>query len=421
MKRRIRQVIFLLGILISCCLLGGCESEDNRKVSITLIHAWGGTEKDHIAMREIYDEFQKEYPDIDLQVISMPTREGMMRKVEDMVMVGNVPDIISFSGVGENCLYDFWVENDMALNVQPYIQQDKDFAKSISEENKEYWKTENGELYSVSDVLMLSGGYWYNEDILNAAGIERVPKNWGEFQAMCNQISAWASEEGVEVTALQPTAEGYLYCIDHMLSGSEQAKTKGQQFIYQEEDFNNALNTLKQLYGLSASKTPEYSYRDETNFFNNGKLAIYINGVWAAPMITEDINAKYALLPSCTEKTVSCVSSGLGYVLGKSGNEERQEAAVSFLKYMLSKDVQLQILERTEQIPANPDVTVELYKKNKDKLYQAVSLVLEADEKIEVPSNIWSLEQKNYFTESIFDVLSGTISIQEFEENMKMK
>ena len=421
MKRRIRQVIFLLGILISCCLLGGCESEDNRKVSITLIHAWGGTEKDHIAMREIYDEFQKEYPDIDLQVISMPTREEMMRKVEDMVMVGNVPDIISFSGVGENCLYDFLVENDMALDVQPYIQQDKDFSKSISEENKEYWKTENGELYSVSDVLMLSGGYWYNEDILNAAGIKQVPKSWDEFQTMCDQISAWASEEGVEVTALQPTAEGYLYCIDHLISSSEQAKTKGQKFIYQEEDFSHAINVLTQLHDSTVSKTPEYGYRDETNLFNEGKLAICINGVWGAPMISDDINAKYALLPSCTEKTVSCVSSGLGYVLGKSGNEERQEAAVSFLKYMLGKDVQLQILERTEQIPANPDVTVELYKKNKDKLYQAVSLVLEADEKIEVPSNIWSLEQKNYFTESIFDVLSGTISTQEFEENMKLK
>ena len=421
MKRRIRQVIFLLGILISCCLLGGCESEDNHNVSITLIHAWGGTEKDHAEMRDIYAEFPKEYPEIDLQIISMPTSEEMMRKVEDMVMVGNVPDIISFSGVGENCLYDFLVENDMALDIQPYIERDNDFSQSISDVNKEYWKTKNGELYSVSDVLMLSGGYWYNEDILNAAGIEQVPKSWDEFQMMCNQISDWALKEGTEITALQPAAEGYLYCIDHMLSGSEQARTKGQQFVYQEEEFTTAINQLKQLYSLSVSKTPEYSYRDETNLFNEGKLAIYINGVWSAPMISDDINAKYALLPSCTEKTVSCESSGLGYVLGKSGNEERQEAAVSFLKYMLSKDVQLQILERTEQIPANPDVSVELYKENKDKLYQAVSLVLEADEKIEVPSNIWSLEQKNYFTESIFDLLAGTISVQEFEENIKMK
>lgn len=420
-KKRIRQVAFVLGILISCCLLGGCEGEDKHNVSITLIHAWGGTEKDHAEMRDIYAEFQKEYPEIDLQIISMPTSEEMMRKVEDMVMVGNVPDIISFSGVGENCLYDFLVENDMALDIQPYIERDNDFSQSISDVNKEYWKTKNGELYSVSDVLMLSGGYWYNEDILNAAGIEQVPKSWDEFQMMCNQISDWALKEGTEITALQPAAEGYLYCIDHMLSGSEQARTKGQQFVYQEEEFTTAINQLKQLYSLSVSKTPEYSYRDETNLFNEGKLAIYINGVWSAPMISDDINAKYALLPSCTEKTVSCESSGLGYVLGKSGNEERQEAAVSFLKYMLSKDVQLQILERTEQIPANPDVSVELYKENKDKLYQAVSLVLEADEKIEVPSNIWSLEQKNYFTESIFDLLAGTISVQEFEENIKMK
>ena len=51
MKRRIRQVAFVLGILISCCLLGGCEGEDKHNVSITLIHAWGGTEKDHMAMR----------------------------------------------------------------------------------------------------------------------------------------------------------------------------------------------------------------------------------------------------------------------------------------------------------------------------------------------------------------------------------
>lgn len=66
--------------------MGGCESEDNHNVSITLIHAWGGTEKDHAEMRDIYAEFQKEYPEIDLQIISMPTSEEMMRKVEDMVM-----------------------------------------------------------------------------------------------------------------------------------------------------------------------------------------------------------------------------------------------------------------------------------------------------------------------------------------------
>ena len=138
-------------------------------------------------------------------------------------------------------------------------------------------------------------------------------------------------------------------------------------------------------------------------------------------MITGDINAGYALLPTNTGKAVSCESSGLGYVLGRSGNREREDASVRFLKYMLSEKVQTRILEETEQIPANPEVSLDIYKESKERLYQAASLVLSADEKIEVPSNIWSLNQEKYFTESIFQVLMGDVPVQEFEKNIKMK
>ena len=77
-----------------------------------MIHAWGGTGEDHVAMRDIYDGFQKENPDIEVQLISMPGRKEMLRKVEDMIMVGDMPDVITFSGMGQNTTYDFIVEND---------------------------------------------------------------------------------------------------------------------------------------------------------------------------------------------------------------------------------------------------------------------------------------------------------------------
>ena len=308
------------------CILEGCRKESNHSVTITLIHAWGGTEEDHVAMREIYEEFQEENPDINLQMISMPTREDMMRKVEDMIMVGNIPDIVSFSGTGKNSTYDFMIENNMALDIYPYMQQDQEFADSVSEVNKQYWSTETGELYSVADALMLSGGYWYNEDILKAAGIEKVPKSWDEFQTMCEQISEWALNEKNEVKALQPTAEGYLYCMDHMLAGSEDSRFEGHNLIFQDEIFNNAINRMKRMYNSAISENAEYSYRDETHLFNEGKLAIYINGVWGAPMISKQIDAKYALLPTDGGESMSCISSGLGYVLGNSGNEEKEKA-----------------------------------------------------------------------------------------------
>ena len=84
------------------------------------------------------------------------------------------------------------------------------------------------------------------------------------------------------------------------------------------------------------------------------------------------------------------------------GMKKKKKATVKFLKYMLSKKVQTKILEKTEQIPANPDISLESYKESKGRLYQAATLVLETDEKIEVPNNIWSAEQKGLFYKNHF-------------------
>ena len=74
MKRKIRGLFFSIGIAGSL-ILGGCGKEEKEPVTITMIHAWGGTGEDHVAMRDIYDGFQKENPDIEVQLISMPGRK----------------------------------------------------------------------------------------------------------------------------------------------------------------------------------------------------------------------------------------------------------------------------------------------------------------------------------------------------------
>ena len=413
MKKTTKQLIVLMLILGVGCILEGCGKESNHSVTITLIHAWGGTEEDHVAMREIYEEFQEENPDINLQMISMPTREDMMRKVEDMIMVGKIPDIVSFSGIGENSIYDFMIENNMALDIYPYMQQDQELADSISEVNKQYWSTENGELYSVADVLILSGGYWYNEDILHAAGVREIPRTWDAFRGMCYKIWKWSERENNEIASLQTSPEGYLYFMDHMLL--EEGTEKDRNDI---GTISEVLKRLQEIYVYSTSENAEYSYLDETRLFNEGKLAIYVNGVWGASMISENINAKYALLPTTSGKNLSCESACFGYVLGKSGNEQKEEASIRFLKYMLSKKVQTRILEETEQIPANKQVVLDSYEKEMPRLFQAASLVLSAEDKIEVPDNLWTYEQKAYFTENIFRELTGKISTEAFTRQL---
>lgn len=394
-----------------CLMMVGCGKAETKPVTISIIHAWGGTEEDHEAMRSIYEDFEKENPDIILQMISMPTGEDLKRKVEDMIMVGDVPDIVNFSGMGQNQTYEFMVENDLALNLMPYLKRDSELWERVPEANLKYWKTKDHKLYSIADVLSLSGGYWYNESILDAAGVEEIPKTWDEFLLMCEKITHWAEITGSEVEPHHISAEGYMYCIDQLLA---EDREKGLEDLPEQETYRYALATLKEIYQYAALKNQNYTYLDETSMFNEGKLGIYVNGVWGAPMIHSTVNAKYALLPTTTGKTMSCESAGLGYVLSNSGNVQKQAAAVKFLKYMLSEPVQKRILRETEQIPANPEVSLDDFMAEKERLYHAVMKVEQAEWKIEIPRNLWSEDQTSYFKDHIIEVLNGTLSEDEF-------
>ena len=413
--------IGLAGIVLFCCifLFSGCQEAEKEPVTITMIHAWGGMEADHEAMRDIYKSFQDENPNIRLQLISMPTRDEMLRKVEDMILVGDMPDIITFSGMGQNNAFDFMEKNDMALDLMPYLEEDADFMDSVSEANLQYWVTEENQLFTVADVLSLSGGYWYNEDIFQQAGITEIPKTWNEFLSMCETLRVWSEKQNTGIKPHQVSAEGYLYFMDHMLA---EYNEDAQEVIVNDrkdavkETLEVTIGQLKDIYSYSASESADYSYRDETSLFNEGKVAIYVNGVWGAPMISEDINAKYALLPSASGTSMSCESACIGYVLGKSGNEEKEDAAVQFIKYILSEKVQTRILQETEQIPVNPQIILSDFAEEKSRLYQAADLVLSAEKKIDVPDNMWNVTQKTKFTENILKLLSGELSIENFKE-----
>ena len=112
---------------------------------------------------------------------------------------------------------------------------------------------------------------------------------------MCYKILKWANEQENEVKPLQTSPEGYLYFMDQMLL--EKLEDEENQISWKNQ-VREVLKQLQGIYAYSASENAEYSYLDETRLFNEGKLAVYVNGVWGASMISENINARYALLPT---------------------------------------------------------------------------------------------------------------------------
>lgn len=413
--RKSRICLLLLCITLAV-VFSGCGKKQEKPVEITLIHGWGTTEEDHVAMRQIYQDFEKQNPDVKLNLVSMPSGSEMVRKVEDLLVVGEVPDIIFLGGTGKDTVYSFMTENDLALDLMPYISEDREFAESLAPANIDFWTTPEGELFTVSDVLLLSGGYWYNEDIFEAAGVEKLPETWDEFLETCGLIEAWAQKENNGVKCLQMSSEAYLYFMDHLLAGQDSVSgqaIRNHRLLLEEEAVKETLVILRKIYEYSRVQE-NYSYRDETDMFNEGKSAMYVNGIWGAPMIADEISASYSLIPAENGESISCESTCLGYILGSTGDEKKENASVRFLKYMLSEPVQERILQETEQVPANPHIQLRDYEKGMERFAAAADRVKSAEMKIQVPNNIWNSGAREKFMEGIFDVLENKITDEEF-------
>lgn len=412
--KRMFKLLLLLGMLL---LLTGCQTKTQELTEITFIHGWGSTEADHETMRQIYRDFETENPDIKINMISMPTSDEVVRKTEDMVMVGTIPDIVFLGGKGIDSIYQYMVDHRYALDLMPYLQEDAEFAANLAPANLEYWTTDDGKLYSVSDVLILGGGYWYNKDIFEKAGVTAIPKTWNEFEAACRKIEYWAEKRNNGVAPMHLSVEGYMYFTDHIMASMGTSILEDSIELDADMLFN-VLEVLKNVHEHAVGKSGNYTYRDETSLFNEGKLAIYVNGVWGAAMIDEGLNVEYALMPGGS-KTICCESAGAGYILGSTGDQKRQEASVRFLKYMLSEDVQKRILLETQQVPANPNIRIEDYADQMPRFSQAVSTAQQAETKIEIPEQLWTNYQTSMFSEHIYDVLNGDFNRQTFYDLLR--
>lgn len=401
-------LLFVFGLVTGC----GFKQEP---VEITLIHGFGTSEATHVAMRQIYQDFEKEHPDIKLHMISMPSSEDVVEKVENMLAVGKVPDVIFTAGEGKDSIYDYMIAHGKAVNLMPYLEADEAFYENVSPLIFDTWKTEQGELYTVSDVLFMVG-YWYNRSLFEQAGIRQIPKNWEEFEQVCQQLKRIDGQkqpmmlDGEHIVYLTSLIlhEAYGYDLEKVQKNFMELQTPGVQ---------KALEQLREIT-QHTDILDAYSFRDALDAFNKEETAIYINGVWGNYLIDQALDVGYASFPSANGESVSMVSSCIGYLLGNTKDEKKIEASIEFLKYMLSEPVAYRILEETGQLPSNPKVEISEELAN-GRLYDAVEKTKEADHYIEVPANLWSRKIQTAYGQNLIMYMEDKISIEEMHKNLE--
>lgn len=360
MKKRL-----LLCALLLCILLTACSTAaETEPVSISFMHGWGGSGADHVGMRELFAAFEEENPDIHIVYDTSPDLEIVMEKAADLLAVDKAPSIISTNG---NVQY---VSNakkkGVALDLTPYLKEDATFASDVSPQILQALQEPDGAVYTLPDAVEYIG-YWYNASLFRQAGITDTgtpegtvvpPRTWEEFWAACDALAQIAPQTGAVPLQMQVSQMGF-FLGARLAGASEQALAFMQKeaSVCRREDAELAVSELLRAlsYDTQRGSTPDI----RQNFFD-GKSAICIDGVWANTELAETTTKqeiRYAAFPGFSGETIAYANPATGYVISNDGSKRQIDACVRFLKYMLSKDVQEQIVTKTHQAPSNPNIS----------------------------------------------------------------
>ena len=409
--RKKRMVIFIL----FCFLLTACSTvSKDESVSISFMHGWGGSGFDHVGMRELFAEFETLNPDVHIVYDTSPDLGIVMEKAADMLAVDKAPSIISTNG---NVQY---VSNarkkGVALNLMPYLQEDETFASDISPHILQALQEPSGEIYTLPDAVEYIG-YWYNASLFRQAGITDtgtpngkvvLPRTWEEFWNACDALAEIAPQTGAVPLQLQVSQMGFFL-------GARLAAVSADALNYMQKDSPVCHREDAELAVSELVNALSYDVRRGTaldirqNFFD-GKSAIYIDGVWANTEFTETTTKqeiRYAAFPGLCGETIAYANSATGYVISSDGSQKQIDASIRFLKYMLSEDVQKQIVIKTHQAPSNPKISEPWIHEQVPILAEAMQVCQEADQQILTLYTVLSAKKSAQLEQSLEDLLRG--------------
>lgn len=407
MKRRCRIacLILCMGLFFAGC---GKKEEAPEPVTITLMHGWGGTLKNHQTMQDIYKRFDEQNEDIRLECQPYPDVTIAVKEANDMLSVGKMPDIISTNG------FSYYIENavkrGLAMDLMPYIEADEEFQHEISPAVFEAWE-KKGKLYTIPDAMEVSG-YWYNEDIFRKAGITDeqgdvlLPSTWEEFFLDCGKIEEWSEEGGYDVTpfALENNqiVENFFFA---RLAGSEEGYSMANE-IPEEFTGMSLKDTVRDTGRLLSYSHNVNNLDNARQFFAEGQSAMFFNGVWDSEYFREVSGAEnigYAAYPTEDGRSLAYVSPSAGYVVCDNQDVRKREACIRFLKYMLSEEVQTELALRTGQAPVNPHVDEEEILMEYPLLGKGLQAANSADVKIKTLRSVWTGSYGDVLAEKLED------------------
>lgn len=312
-------------------------------VTITFWHGYNADVETPLLEGTLIPAFEASHPNIKVESVLVPY-DQFRRKLLIALSGGTSPDLARIDIIWTPQLADQGALADLSVEMPDFATYSQAFLPGPLSTN-----LYNGKYYGLpldTNTRVLA----YNKDMFTAAGIANPPATMDEFLAACEKIKALGPDKycfadgGTYAWAVNPWIWSFggdvtdpgVTIADGYYNGPE--TVAAYTFLKEGIDMGY-INPAMAGGGI-----------DTWGGFGNDQIAMIIEGPWFPSMFEgqfPDKNYGLALMPAGDGGSISVVG-GEDIVLFEQSS--RKQAALEFMKYMLSEDVQLQLVS-TGQMP----------------------------------------------------------------------
>ena len=302
---------------------------------------------------QLIKEFEAENPGIQVVHENFPY-DAYNQKVASAVPAGQGPDVINLFYGWVPLYVDSHYLQPLPTDAFPPAQIEREFVPMVknSKFDGKYWAL---------PTAVRSLALFYNADLLRAANFSRPPVTWDEFVTMAERMTARDSAGRITTEGFGVSPDGQ----DHQLIrevlfrqyGVSPYSADGRRVTYATARGAEAFKWYTDLItqrkvGVINFFPGGNGYRDA---FVAGRAAMIIDGSFAIASVRSRTRAAWGVAP-LPRTSVGGEASNFGsyWVHGLTSRAQgpRREAAVKFLKFLVSEPVQRRWLENVGELPS---------------------------------------------------------------------
>lgn len=234
---------------------------------------------------EFHKKFMEQHPDINIEY-TMLTVDQFKNTIVTMIKSGEGPDLFPIPvGLTLNTA----VAEDWYQPMNDYVTED--FAKQFDPLSFEEGVTHIGDdWYTITEVMpTIQCLFFYNKDVLAAAGVDKVPATYSEFREACRKVTEHGkgstyglADGGKQTNRMDVLARSLAAAAGGKIAATTKVLTDNGTAPFDTSQMKQAMELIKGLTddGSIHPDTINISAPEARELFAHGQAAFLCQGMW---------------------------------------------------------------------------------------------------------------------------------------------